>query len=363
MRASPKRIIVVEDDPFLRLVQVILDPATPAERTAAFAHFMAHDEPDFGGWCERLRSRVRALYPAAVRLFKDPSELHAHLPGAQIAVVEAFRIGAAEIAAAGGTLAIIQKYGTITSAIDTAACGRAGVRVLTIRRRANIATAEHAFALLLALARKITATANRISENQLETAGFSPTVFARAHTPNGNWARVPQLRTLYGKQMGIVGLGEVGREMALRASGFGMRIAYTQRHRLGADEERRYGAAYGTLAELLATSDVVSLHLPGGAATRGFLGRHELALMKPGALLINVAQPQLIERKALAETLASGRLGGFGLDTFYDEPGEESDALLGLPNVIITPHLGGSPRFNALEDFAEMLLQVDGALR
>jgi glyoxylate reductase/D-3-phosphoglycerate dehydrogenase len=362
MSAIQKRIIVVEDDPFLRLVQVILDPATPAERTAAFAHFMAHDEPDFGGWCDRLRTRLRTLYPAAVRLVEDESQLHAHLPGAEIAVVEAFRIGPGELAAAGGTLDIIQKYGTITSVIDTAACGRAGVRVLTIRRRANIATAEHAFALLLALARKVPATANRISEKQLETAGFSPTVFARAHTPNGNWARIPQLQTLYGKQMGIVGLGEVGREVALRASAFGMRIVYTQRHRLSADEERRYGAAYCTLAELLATSDVVSLHLPGGAATRGFLGRHELALTKPGALVINVAQPQLIDRNAIAEALAAGRVRGFGLDTFYEEPGEEGDALLRLPNVIVTAHLGGSPRFNALEDFTEMLLQLDQAL-
>jgi phosphoglycerate dehydrogenase-like enzyme len=363
MSPTPHRIVVVEDDPFLRLVQVILDPTTPAERTAAFAHFVAHDEPDFAGWCDRLRSRLATLYPAAVRLVRDQCNFHAYLPGAEIAVVEALRIGGNEIAAAGGTLKIVQKYGTITSAIDSAACARAGVRVLTIRRRANIATAEHAFALLLALARKLTVTANLISERQLEAARFSPTVFARAHTPNGNWARIRHLRTLYGKRLGIIGLGEVGRELALRASAFGMRVVYSQRHRLPADEERRYEAVYSARDELLATSDFISLHLPGGAATRGFLGRRELALIQQGALLINVSQPQLIDREALTEALASGRLGGFGLDTFYEEPAHEDDSLIHFPNVIVTPHLGGSPRFNALEDFAELLLNLAHALR
>jgi phosphoglycerate dehydrogenase-like enzyme len=358
MSAAEKRIIVVENDPFLRLVQVILDPTTPAERTAAFAHFMAHDEPNFAGWCERLRARLGTLYPAAVRLVKDQPDLRDRLTGAEIAIVEGFGIGADEIAAAGGTLKVVQKYGTITSAIDHGACARAGIRVLTIRRRANIATAEHAFALLLALARKLTVTANLISETQLAAAGFSPTAFARAHTPNGNWARIAGLQTVYAKRLGIIGLGEVGRELALRGAAFGMQMTYTQRHRLPAEEERRYGVTHAALDELLAGSDFVSLHLPGGAATRDVLGRRELALMKPGALLINVSQPQLIEREALTVALRSGRLGGLGLDTFYEEPGKENDPLLQFRNVIVTPHLGGSPRFNALDDFAELLINL-----
>jgi phosphoglycerate dehydrogenase-like enzyme len=80
--------------------------------------------------------------------------------------------------------------------------------------------------------------------------------------------------------------------------------------------------------------------------------------MKRGAQLINVSQPQLINREALVEALASGRLGGFGLDTFYEEPGKENDPLLQFRNVIVTPHLGGSPRFNALDDFSELLLNL-----
>jgi phosphoglycerate dehydrogenase-like enzyme len=360
--AARRPIIAVEDDPFLRLIQVILDPNTPPERIAAFAHFMAHDEPDFIGWCEHLRVQLGALHPAEVRLFNTEEELLECLPGAQIAAVERIGIGAPAIAAAGGALKIVQKYGTITAGIDHVACAAAGVRVLTLRRRANIATAEHGLALMLALARRLNQISNLISIEQLRAAGFTPTTFARAHTPNGNWARIKGLRTLYGQQLGIVGLGEIGRELALRAGALGMRIVYTQRHRLAQDVEASYQATYRPLDDLLANSDCVSLHLPRAADTRGFIGRHELAMMKPGALLINVSQPELVDREALREALDSGHLGGYGLDIFYEEPAAASEPLTRFRNVIITPHLGGSPRTNALSDFEELLIRMGQAL-
>ena len=358
MASPPRPIIVVEDDPFLRLIQVILDPAAPAARLAAFSHFMAHDLPDFAGWCERLRPRLGRRHPAEVRLVGDEAGLLKSLPGAWIAAVETLPIGAREIAAAGGALRIAQKYGTVTSRIDLKACKDAGVQVLTLRRRANIATAEHALALMLALARRLTESAGLVSVEQLKAAGYAPTRFDLAHTPNGNWARIGGLRTLFGQRLGIIGMGEIGRELALRAAALGMRLAYTQRHRLEADEERRYSASYAGLDELLENSDCVSLHLPGSAAASGIIGRRELAVIKPGALLINVSQPQFVDRAALLEALASHRLGGFALDLPYDEPGRADDALLAFRNVIVTPHLGGSPRFNALADFEEMLLRL-----
>jgi phosphoglycerate dehydrogenase-like enzyme len=201
-----------------------------------------------------------------------------------------------------------------------------------------------------------------ISEKQLRAAGYAPTVYDRSHTPNGNWARISGMVTLYGKQLGIVGLGEIGRELALRAIALGMRVVYSQRTRLAPEVERRRHATYVSLEELLATSDFISLHLPRGPATQGFIGRRELSLIKPGAFLINVAQPQLVDREALRDTLASGRLGGYGLDTFYEEPGDACDPLLKFRNVIITPHLGGSPRQNWLADIDELLANLARAL-
>lgn len=356
-------MVVVEDDPFPRLIQVILDPATPPARVAAFSHFFAHEEPDLPGWCERVRAQLKHLYPAEVRLVPDQAELLAALPGATAVVIESLTVGKREIAAAGGVLRIVQKYGTVLSNIDTAACRRARIRVLTLRRRANQSCAEHALGLMLALARRIHESAGLVSVEQLTAAGYSPTQYDRAHTANANWARITGTRNLFGRQLGIVGLGEIGRELALRAAGFGVRLVYTQRRRLAARDEARYRATYAPLDELLAASDFISLHLPANDATRGIIGRRELGLVKPGAILVNVSRPPLVEREALLAALRAGRLGGFGLDPHYDAPGRADDPLLGFRNVIITPHLAAAPRYNSLDDFEELLLGLDRALR
>jgi phosphoglycerate dehydrogenase-like enzyme len=359
---SSRPIIVIEDDRFLRFLQIVLDPMAPPSRVAAFAHFLAHDVPDLSSWCNRVRGRIGTLYPAEVRFAGDEETLLANIARARVLLVEDLAVGTPEIAASGGTLKVIQKYGTITSRINLPACADAGVRVLTVRRRANISTAEQGVALMLALARRLNRSANLISVKQLQGAGFSPTRYDHTETPNGNWGRVTGLRTLYGQQLGIIGLGEIGRELAIRAAAFGMRIVYTQRHPLPPREEQLYRATYCPLTELLAKSDCVTLHLPRGPETRGFIGRRELSLIKPGALLINVAQPQLVDRDALRDALACGRLGGYAMDTFYEEPADADDPLIKLPNVIITPHLGGSPRQNTLDDFEEILVNISRAL-
>jgi len=112
------------------------------------------------------------------------------------------------------------------------------------------------------------------------------------------------------------------------------------------------------LDELLATSDCVSLHLPRGPATVNFIGDRELSVIKTGAFLINVSQPTLVDREALRRALASGHLGAYGLDTFYEEPGDAGDPLIKFPNVIVTPHLGGSPRWNSLDDIEEVIVNL-----
>ena len=355
MAASIKPLIVVENDSFLRLIQVVLDPTAPGELFDAFAHFCAHDLPDFHKWCEQVRAGVHYLCPADVRLVRDCDELLANLPGADALVVEALPVGAREIAAAGGTLRLVQRYGTITRNIDEPACSAAGVQIKTLRRRANISAAEQALALMLALARQLNQNANLISVEQIKAAGYTPTQYDRARTPNGNWARITGLKTLFGRQLGILGLGEIGRELALRAAALDMRIIYHQRHRLTAAEEQRYKVSYSSLRQLLETSDCISLHLPRGAETRGIIGRAELESIKPGALLINISQPSLIDRNALLSALGSGRMGGFAMDGFYEEPADADDPLIRFPNVVITPHLAGSPRSNSLDDVAELL--------
>ncbi len=354
-------VIVVEDDPFTRIIGVVLDPRTSAERRAAFARFFEHDLPDFEGWAAELRRKAGALYPAEVRLTVSPDEFHAALPGAHAAVVESFRVGRLELAL-GRNLKVVQKYGTITRDIDADLCANNGVTLLTLRRRANIACAEHALALMLALAKKLNQLDGLISVEQLTAHGFSPAAFDRRHTAGSGWARVKGLKMLYGATLGIIGLGEIGRELALRANACGMKVLYHQRRRLPEAEERHWNAEYASLGALLSASDWVCPVLPGTPATRHLIDRAQLAQMKAGACLVNVARADIVERDALLDALRSEHLGGFALDPLYEEPGRPDDELLKFRNVILTPHTAAQPRFNALNDMEELIVGLAGVL-
>ena len=347
-------ILVVEDDPFLRVVGIVLDPATSAERYAAYADFFAHDEPDFAGYCARVRARVGGLFPAQVRLVETAEEMRAQLPGARALIVKSLPVGPSELAA-GADLVAVQKYGAMPRNIDVAACAERGIKVLTFRRRANIACAEVAITLMLTLAKKMHRLAGRISAEQLAAEGYVYKPFDRRHTPNSNWARITGLRMLHNSTLGIIGVGEIGREIVLRAAAFGMRILYHQRKRLPPAEERQLQLTYVPLEQLLAESDWVVPQVPGGPSTRHLIDGARLAQMKPGACLVNISRADLVDRAALIEALKSGRLGGFALDPLYEAPGRSDDELLGFKNVVLSPHIAAQPRFNALNDISDML--------
>jgi hypothetical protein len=142
------------------------------------------------GWCDAIRAKAQTIYPSEVHLVDNQAELLAHVAGARVIVVEELTVGEQELAKAGSPLKFVQKYGFTTRNIDSLACEAAGVKVLTIRRRANISTTEQGLTLMLGLARQLTRNANLISVEQLKNAGYSPTTYDRSHTPNGNWARI-----------------------------------------------------------------------------------------------------------------------------------------------------------------------------
>jgi phosphoglycerate dehydrogenase-like enzyme len=360
MNSSPA-IVVVEDDPWTRLIGVVLDPTTSEERCAAFADFMSPDEPDFAGWCGRLRTRLGGLYPSEVRLVPSPAELRANLPPARALVVESFAVGAKELGCA-PQLKVVHKYGAILRNIDVAACAAAGVKVRGVRRRANIACAEHAFALMLTLARRIHEISGLTSVERLAAAKLPYRPFDRRHAPGANFGRIAGTRSLNGSTIGIIGLGEIGREIALRAAAFGMNILYFQRTRLPPRDEEALRVSYRPLPALLGQSDWVVPQLPDDPSTRHFIDRERLALMKPGACLINVSRAELVERNALIEALRCGHLGGFALDPLYEEPGRSDDELLAFDNVVLTPHMAGSPRTNGLRDIEELVTGLAQAL-
>ena len=349
-----KPVLVVEDDVWTRLIAVVLDPTTSQERWAAFADFMSPDLPDFRSWCDKVRQSVRLLFPSDVKLVSSKWELQSHLESAEAIVTESLSIGKEELALA-PRLKVVQKYGMVLRNIDVPACDARGVKVLGVRRRANISCAEHAVAMMLVLARRMHDLNGLISVDQLAEVGGEYKPFDTRHTPGANWGRFTGMRTLNGSTVGIIGIGEIGREIALRAAAFGMRTLYFQRTRLPTIDEEKLNVSYCDLETLLAVSDWVIPQLPLDASTLGLLNRERLALIKPGACIVNVSRAEIIERSALLESLQSGHLGGLGLDSLYEEPGRSDDELLAFENVILTPHMAGSPRTNGLKDIEELI--------
>jgi len=360
----PMPTVLIEEDHFLKIVPVVLDPDIPPAHRDAVADFFAHDVPDFLGWCERLRARIPGLYPARVVWAQEQADFVARLADADAAIVESFAVDRAALAAA-PRLKIVQKFGLIGTNIDAAACTGCGVAVAFLHRHVNVAVAEQCFALMLALAKRISALDGLVERGALETAGYAIRPRASAYIGYSNFARVAGLQTLYGATLGIVGLGEVGREIARRAAPFGMTTLYHQRRPLGPEDERALGARHVPLADLMAQSDYIVVQLPLNASTRGIIGADLLRHVKPGAFLINCARAELVDRDALVDALDSGRLGGLALDVGYDEPARPDDPLLkfrGRPNVILMPHTAVAARQNALSDIERLCVSLWKAL-
>ncbi|KKM08790.1 hypothetical protein SY88_22030 [Clostridiales bacterium PH28_bin88] len=204
--------------------------------------------------------------------------------------------------------------------IDVQTAVEAGVIVTYTPWTNHQATADHAFALMLAVSRRV-AEADRI---------------VRA----GRWKRVIGT-DVWGKTLGLIGMGAVGQAMARRARGFDMRVLYHNRTRRE-DLEKELGLEYAPLDSLLQGADFVSLHLSLTPETRGIIGKRELALMKPEAILVNTARGGLVDQAALDWALKERRIAGAGLDVFEQEPMEARSPLVELDHVVLTPHISGA---------------------
>lgn len=346
---------MVERDHFLRILAVILDPQAPDEHRQAVADFFAHDIPDFGAHCERFRREIPGLFPAQVRFAGDSDELEKLLPGADIVILESLPLPARAIEALKPG-AIVQKFGAITSNIDVEACRRRRIPVLNLPRKVNGAVAEHAFALMIALAREIPRYNGVVTAEQWRDHDRPIRLYDQRYTGASNFARLPDLRSLLGAWLGIVGFGEVGQEIARRAGPFGMSISYYQRTRLSTSDELKLGVRYTELMPLMAESDYIIVQLPLNESTRGIIGRKELEVVKPGAMLVDVARAALIDREALLWAVESGRLGGLAMDVGYEEPWRADDPLLRLKdrNVIFMPHTAIAHREIGLSDLEQL---------
>ena len=267
------------------------------------------------------------------------------LPGAEDVLVE--RVGGAEamvnirsstkitrrVMEQCAGLKMVSIWGTGTDNVDLAAARELGIRVTNTPAVSATSIAEHTLALMLAVARRIPAIDGRV----------------RA----GEWPRGGMVQ-LHGKTLGVIGLGEIGRRFARLGEAIGMHVVTWTMH-----PKPELGFAHVALDELLAVSDVVSLHLRLSEQTRGFLGAERIALMKRGVILVNTARGPIVDEAAMMAALESGQLSGAGLDVFDVEPLPAGHALTRMENVVLSPHAAGiTPE--ALE--AGLALAVDNVL-
>ncbi|MBZ9647518.1 D-glycerate dehydrogenase [Sphingobium sp. 3R8] len=239
------------------------------------------------------------------------------------------RLDAGILGVAGRRVQIIANYGAGVDHIDLPAVRTAGLIATNTPGVLTDATADIAITLMLM-------TARRAGEGEREL---------RAGRWTG-WRPTHLLGTsLRGKTLGLVGFGRIAQAMAERARfGFGMNIVYFSRRPGAQDDERRLDARYvPALTDMVAHSDVVSLHIPGGAETRNIIDAGIFAHMAPHAILINTARGDVVDESALIDALETGRIGGAGLDVFAGEP-HVSQRLRDAPNTVLLPHLGSATR-------------------
>ena len=237
-------------------------------------------------------------------------------------------------------LQLVYKLGILLENIDLIAARELGIEVRTISLPSAVSVAEHTFCLMLAAARYLIQAHQAVLSGRrvphIEPKKTSE--FSYAY----NWADMPPEVTLFNKTLGLIGLGEIGIQVAIRANAFGMKILYYKRNRFNKEREKQYHLSYRPLDSLLSEADVVSLHLPHTETTSHLLDRNRIGLMKPSAILINTSRGGIIDNAALADALATGKLAGAGLDVFEYEPLGLDSPFLKLDNVVLTPHIAGA---------------------
>jgi phosphoglycerate dehydrogenase-like enzyme len=298
---------------------------------------------------------IRAEQVAAIRSHLPEDWLLANeAAGATAILTENVAVSAEMITAAGPSLRLIARLDT-----GQATVAPAGVPVIDLPHTSLIGVAEHTVMLIMALSRHLFGVARQVARQEWASGRDQP-ILTNQQRYTYNWIELKDFGTLYGKTIGLVGLGYIGRATAERLRPFGVRLLYTKRQRLDPAEETRLGVQWRDLDNLLAESDFVSLQhrfQEGPSGNDKHIGARELALMKPTAYLINTARGRLVDEEALVAALRSGQLAGAGLDVFRYEPLPADHPLWELvgDTVILTPHIGGAPVTEAWQTIAREL--------
>lgn len=346
VKLVPATIAILDDDHVIRLTRYAI--SGPGEITTDWAReFFMPEEMD--------PARVHALgngLHASDGVSLVPMSAKLDLRQGSEAAILIFRRGAIDAALmeANPGLKLIQRLGARADAIDLAAAAKRNILVSCVPRRVLQYTAEHAILLMLALSKKLLEADHAVRKDRWDRDRVRPD-----HDVAYNWAGLGGIGGLFGKTLGIIGMGEVGSLAAGMARGFGMRILYCNRNRLSAAQEAKLGVEYAETGRLLAESDFVSLHATNIPSNRGLVDAKTFAAMKPSAFFVNTARGPIVDEDALYDALTKGTIAGAGLDVHVIEPRPQPDKLATLPNVILTPHIAGGSRKGLLSEISVVL--------
>lgn len=293
---------------------------------------------------ERHQQAAREAAPPELEITmrRSPSkeEIIALLPGKEFLITERTGEIDAEIIAAGKDLRLIQRLGSQTYDIDLAAAQAAGIPVCYLPVRSCIMVAEHMLLQMLALAKRL----REVMDLTLEANDFGqPPRRCDEDYFAYNWTGRENILGLWGATVGILGMGEIGTELARRLRGFGCTVLYNKRNPLPQAAERELNVQFAAVDDMLARSDYVCMLLPFFPETEQSLSRDFFAKMKPGSIFVSCGGSGVVDEDALAEALRSGHLYGAAVDTYTFEPIAADDPLLPLArdphaNVVLTPH-------------------------
>jgi glyoxylate reductase len=283
---------------------------------------------------DQVETRMRELFDARLNVDDRPmtrAELVQAVKSAEVLVPTVTdKIDAELLAEAGPGLKLIANYGNGVDNIDVPAAAKKAITVTNTPNVLNEDTADMTMALMLAVPRRLTEGAG-VLKSDGKWAGWSPT-----------WMLG---RRIWGKRLGIVGMGRIGTAVARRAKAFGLSIHYHNRHRVAPAIEEQLEATYWeSLDQMLARMDIISVNCPSTPATFHLLSARRLALMQPSAYIVNTARGDIIDENALVQMLQDGKLAGAGLDVFEHEPAVNPKLvkLAAKGKVVILPHMGSA---------------------
>jgi len=238
-------------------------------------------------------------------------------------------------------LKLIQIVGSRAEHVDLASAQKMGIPVALMPWPHLAAVAEQAFMFMLALSHKLLmGHRETVSGGYIKLGLIPEETSEKKHA--GNWAKISDCTCLYGKHLGILGMGEIGQFLVMQGQGFNMNISYCKRHRLSRQDEQVLGIEYQDFGNLLRQSDFVVTAVPHTPETEQMFGEKEFSLMKPTAFFINCSRGGIVDQGALYRALRDRVIAGAGLDVYEKEPVPIDDPILKLGNVICTPHSAGT---------------------